>query len=152
MSITKLLFLSILFSIAPGWEESFKDAQAKADNSEKHLLIYFSGSDWCANCYRFKQTILEKEDFNAYAEENLILYNADFPRKKKNQLNEEKRSINSDLANRYNKENAFPKVVLIDSEGTLISEFDALSFQSGSSEFIKKIKVGLSKWSFGLNN
>jgi len=145
MLITKLLFISLLITAAPDWEESFEDAQIKADNSEKYLLIYFSGSDWCANCYRFKQSVLQKEDFDSFAKENLVLYNADFPRKKKNQLSEKKRNINNDLASRYNKENTFPKVVLVDSEGKLISEFDGLSFQNGSSEFIDKMKINLPK-------
>lgn len=145
MLIPKILCVFLLIAFTPTWEEDFQDAKLKANDSQKYLVIYFSGSDWCANCYRFKKSVLENTEFNTYAEQNLVLYNADFPRKKKNQLAEEKRNINNELAGKYNKDNIFPKMVMIDSEGTLISEFEGMTFQNGPTDFINQMKLHLSE-------
>lgn len=144
MLINKLLCVFLLIT-ATAWEEDFHLAKSKASDAEKPLLIYFSGSDWCANCYRLKSAVLDDTDFNQYANENLVLYNADFPRKRKNQLDQEKKKVNNDLAVLYNKDNVFPKVVLIDIDGNLITEFEGVTFESGPDKFIDHMKASVSK-------
>ena len=144
MQITQLLcaFLLITTSL---WEDDFQLAQSKANNSEKYLVVYFSGSDWCANCYRFKKSVLEDDQFNQFASENLVLYNADFPRKRKNQLSESKQNANNELARLYNKDSVFPKIVMIDGDGNLISDFNGITFENGASDFINHAKLKLAK-------
>ena len=47
----------------------------------------------------------------------------DFPYKKKNRLPVEQQKHNDDLAAKYNAKGQFPLMVLIDSEGEVLSEF-----------------------------
>lgn len=144
MLINKMLCVFLLITSA-AWEEDFEHAQSKANESEKYILVYFSGSDWCANCFRLKKSVLEDVAFTTFAEENLVLYNADFPRKKKNQLSTEKQNTNNELAKRYNKDSVFPKVVLIDGKGNLVQSFDAIDFQKGAKPFITQVQSRIQK-------
>ena len=65
---------------ADGWETDFAKASAKAKAEGKHILIDFSGSDWCGWCIKLDKEVFSKKAFKSYAKENLILVLADFPR------------------------------------------------------------------------
>ena len=85
-------FVTIAFCIVTAmlhsqeWQTSFDAAIRLSQQEDKPIVLVFSGSDWCAPCIRLKRNILESEEFKSYAAENYVLYNADFPRKKKNKL------------------------------------------------------------------
>lgn len=121
-------FLTLLFFVCFGalqaqeWQDSFADALKKANTEEKPIVLVFSGSDWCAPCIRLKKRILDSEEFRTYASENYVLYNADFPRKKQNQLPEEKSGVNKTLAEKYNPKGYFPLVVVLDKNETVLGE------------------------------
>ena len=104
------------------WQHSFGDAVGQAQNEDKPIVLVFSGSDWCAPCIRLKRNILDSEEFKSYASSNYVLYNADFPRKKKNQLPEEKSSVNKTLAEKYNPKGYFPLVVVLDKNETVLGK------------------------------
>jgi len=57
--------------------------------------------------------IFETADFSNYANEHLVLVNADFPRQKKNQLTKELQQQNDMLAEKYNPKGSFPLTVLL---------------------------------------
>lgn len=111
----------------------------KAKRENKNILLYFSGSDWCAPCIRFKKNYVEKTEFQEFAKTNLVVYNADFPRKKSNQLEKEVASFNEKLAEKYNRTGAFPKVILLDFNGRILKEWGKLPTES-LEEFISSLK------------
>ncbi|MAU16701.1 MAG: thiol-disulfide isomerase [Muricauda sp.] len=110
-----LLFTCAGMLQAQEWQDSFDDALAKATVEDKPIVLVFSGSDWCAPCIRLKKHIFDSETFKAYASEHYVMYNADFPRKKKNQLPQDKLNVNKSLAEKYNPKGYFPLVVVLDS-------------------------------------
>lgn len=83
-------------------------------------MLNFSGSDWCAPCILTKKEYFESESFAKMAKDNIVLVNADFPRKKKNQLSPEQTKKNEALAEKYNKEGNFPYTLLLDADGKVI--------------------------------
>ncbi|MEC3965124.1 thioredoxin family protein [Flagellimonas halotolerans] len=99
---------------AQEWQDNFDDALAKAAVENKPIVLVFSGSDWCAPCIRLKKHVFDSGEFKAYASEHYVMYDADFPRKKKNQLPEEKLNVNKSLAEKYNPKGYFPLVVVMD--------------------------------------
>jgi thioredoxin-related protein len=99
-------------------------AQQKARQEHKLVLLNFSGSDWCGPCIRLHQEIFESAVFKNFADSNLILINADFPRKKKNQLSDEQQKKNNSLADKYNAQGSFPYTVLLDEDGKIIKTWD----------------------------
>ncbi len=104
------------------WQENFEDALQLAEEANKPIVLVFSGSDWCAPCIRFKRNILDSEDFMNYSESNYVLYNADFPRKKKNKLPLEISNSNKSLAAEFNSSGYFPLVVVLDKEKSLLGK------------------------------
>lgn len=109
-----------------GWETDFSEAQQKAKKDHKLILLNFSGSDWCGPCIRMHSTIFESQEFKSFADNRLVLINADFPRLKKNQLSKVQQGKNDQLADRYNPNGIFPLTLLLDEEGKVIKSWEGL--------------------------
>ena len=123
----KLFFLFLLLSLgfvqAQNWEVSFEKSQQKALKENKKVLLVFSGSDWCIPCIRLEDKVWNSAPFKTYAEKQLLLYRADFPKRKKNQLPKELNKINQGLASRYNPKGYFPWVVVFSPQGEVKGYF-----------------------------
>ncbi|MDQ5928944.1 MAG: hypothetical protein QG594_722 [Bacteroidota bacterium] len=116
------------------------DALVKnAQQENKKVLLYFSGSDWCAPCMKFKKTYINSVDFQEFSKNNLMLFNADFPRKKANQLNFEQTKENEALAEKYNSKGIFPYIVLLDGNGKILKKWESLPIETVL-EFITQLK------------
>ncbi|MFS4467278.1 thioredoxin family protein [Maribacter sp. 2210JD10-5] len=118
-----LFFLISIFVFSQEWEETYEAAEEKLEGSGKNLLLVFSGSDWCAPCIRMERQFFETADFEDYANENLILYKADFPRKKKNQLAPDLVETNKKLSEKFNPKSYVPLVVLLNKKQEVLGEF-----------------------------
>ncbi|MGB3152602.1 MAG: thioredoxin family protein [Maribacter sp.] len=122
----KFLILALLTSclaFSQKWEESYEIAKSKADNSEGALLLVFAGSDWCAPCIKLDRYIFQSSEFIKYAGENLILYKADFTRKKINRLGPEITEFNKSLAEKFNPKGYFPLAILLDGQENVLGSF-----------------------------
>lgn len=117
----KFLVLLLLVALTTTqWEPDFENAKKTAINEHKLILLNFSGSDWCGPCIMLRKDYIDSEAFQDMAKDNLVLVNADFPRKKKNQLTELQVKRNEALAEKYNKAGQFPYTLLLDSNGTVL--------------------------------
>lgn len=119
-------------------QPDFDKMLMQAKSEHKKVLLYFSGSDWCAPCIKFKKNFIHNDEFKAYADSHILIFNADFPRKKANQLSKELTNQNKNLAEKYNPNGYFPYIVLLDDSGTEIMKWDALPNIS-ITEFIAEI-------------
>jgi thiol-disulfide isomerase/thioredoxin len=105
------------FSFAQNWKSDFEEAKAIAAAENKNILLVFSGSDWCAPCIKLDKVVWQSEAFKKESEKKWIIYKADFPKKKANQLSPELTAANNLLAEKYNKNGSFPLVLLLDKNG-----------------------------------
>ena len=121
-----LLFAFFFLSSFAVWQPSYDVAKKTAKAKHQLILLNFSGSDWCGPCMRMRNEIFSDSGFLKMADTSLILVNADFPRKKKNQLNTVLQKQNNSLADLYNPEGKFPYTVLINADGKLIKTWDGL--------------------------
>lgn len=110
----------LLFVIPIQWEPSFENAKKTAKEKHELILLNFSGSDWCGPCIVLRKDYLESDAFTKMANDNLVLVNADFPRKKKNIPASEVVKRNEALAEIYNKEGSFPFTVLLNADGKVL--------------------------------
>lgn len=117
-------FLFILLCSFAGWQPDFSTARELAKERNQPILLNFSGSDWCLPCIRMRKNIFEYAAFLQMADTNLIMYNADFPRKKKNELTKKLKKENEELAAKYNPEGKFPFTLLLSTDGKVIKEWD----------------------------
>ena len=118
------LFFAVLFMQQPVTE--FEAIKANAKSQHKLILLNFSGSDWCAPCILFKRDYLNSPEFAQLASKELIFVNADFPRKKKNQLSDALVKRNESLAERYNPQGHFPLTLLLDADGKILRKWDGM--------------------------
>lgn len=119
----KLISLLLLVLITIQWEPDFENAKKTAREKHELILLNFSGSDWCAPCIITRRDYFENEAFLSMAKDNLVMVNADFPRKKKNQLSAGAIRQNDALAEKYNKEGNFPYTLLLDADGKILKSW-----------------------------
>lgn len=115
-----LFVLTGFFGYSQDWKSNFDEAKKEAVNENKNILLVFSGSDWCAPCIKLDNVVWKSEVFKSESEKNWVIYKADFPKKKANQLSVEQTESNNKLAEKYNRNGSFPLVILLDKTGKVI--------------------------------
>ena len=63
------------------WETNVTKAMEVSKETKKPLLLFFTGSDWCGWCIRLQKEVLKTPEFAAWAKENVVLVELDYPRK-----------------------------------------------------------------------
>lgn len=101
-----------------------QEAKQLAQKEHRHILLNFSGSDWCGPCIVLRKEVLDDPGFQAFADSMLVLVNADFPRMKKNQLSKEQQQQNDRLADQYNSQGKFPFTLLLDADGKVLKQWE----------------------------
>lgn len=118
-----------------GWMTSLEDAKAEASKRQVPILVDFSGSDWCGWCIKLDKEVFSQKAFKEYADKNLVLLLADFPRKSK--LPEKISAQNSKLAEQFNIE-GFPTVLILNAQG---KEMARTGYQPGGADaYVKHLK------------
>jgi thioredoxin-related protein len=113
-----------LFSSFINWETNFDKAKKTAKEKQELILLNFSGSDWCVPCMNMRKEIFESPVFQKLADADLILVNADFPRKKKNKPAADILKQNNALAEKYNPDGNFPFTVLLNADGKVLKTWN----------------------------
>lgn len=124
-----------------GWLNDYEAAKKQAKEENKPILINFTGTDWCGWCIKIEKEIFSKDEFKAYAKENLILMEVDFPKKK--ELSEEVKAQNKKLDKEFKIE-GYPTIFLIDAEGKKLSE-DLGSHKGDAKGYVELLKGLLAK-------
>lgn len=116
----KLLPIVMLLAVLAQWEPNFENAKKMAKEKHELILLNFSGSDWCGPCILTRRDYFDSEVFTKMANDNLVMVNADFPRKKKNIPAADIVKQNETLAEQYNKQGIFPLTLLLDANGKVL--------------------------------
>jgi thioredoxin-related protein len=134
-----LAVMVLLCAFTGDWETDFAQAKSKAQQEHKYILLNFSGSDWCGPCIRMKKELFETTAFKTFADANLVLVNADFPRQKKNRLPKALQQQNDQLADTYNTAGSFPYTVLLNANGRVLKAWDGFPKENAAA-FVNSIK------------
>lgn len=110
--------LGLAASAEKGWMTDFEAARKKAAELERPILVDFTGSDWCGWCIKLDREVFSKKAFQTYADKNLVLFVADFPRSKKQ--SDEVKEQNQALAEKYRIQ-GFPTILLVDEDGKVLA-------------------------------
>lgn len=140
ITLTLIAFLAgaaTLLAVDDNWLKDLDEAKKVAKEENKHIMLEFTGSDWCPPCIKLKEDVLTTSDFKSFAKENLVLVYLDFPRRK--ELSAEQTSHNQKAAQKY-KIQAFPTVILLDSDGEVVGKTMGYprGGKSGFMEFLKE--------------
>lgn len=143
----RLIYLILIFAgfafAGNNWLTNFDEAKEIASKTDKNIMLYFSGSDWCRPCILLKKKVFETDVFEKFAEEKLVLAMFDFPAREKNQLPADQTEHNEKIAALYNPDGNFPQIVIINSKGKKIVEFIGYNNESAH-DYIKKLDKELS--------
>ena len=97
-----------------GWTEDFAAARATAKETNKPILLDFTGSDWCGWCVKLHKNVFDKDEFKSWAARNVVLVMLDFPRNR--EISAEIKRRNGALQTKYNVR-GFPTIVILDPSG-----------------------------------
>lgn len=107
------------FALEAEWLTDVHAALNKAAAEHKYVLLDFTGSDWCPWCIKLKSEVFDQPEFIAFAKENFILVEVDFPRHK--QLSPDQQEANYSLARTYDIQ-GYPTIILTDSMAQKIAK------------------------------
>jgi thioredoxin-related protein len=99
------------------WLPNMTAALAYAKKQNKPILAYFSGSDWDEWGKKLDKEVLKSDNFAKWANDNVILFQADFAANKKQDLYKKQ---NEDLKTKYQVA-VVPTFLLLDSDGEVIA-------------------------------
>ncbi len=77
------------------WYDNLDKAMEVSNKTKKPMMLFFTGSDWCGWCIRLQKEVFKTPEFTAWAKDNVVLVELDFPRRK--QLAPEIRTQNMQL-------------------------------------------------------
>ncbi len=139
--VLAVLSVGIVAQAGDGWGTDFENAKEQAKAENKHVLIDFSGSDWCSWCVKLDQEVFSQEAFKAYAKDNLVLVLADFP-KDRSKMPEKVVKQNEKLKAEFGVR-GFPTVFLLDPSGKTVAK---TGYQAGGPEaYVEHLKKLISE-------
>jgi len=117
------------------WQTNLEEAVAQAKKEDKAVLVNFTGSDWCKWCMKLNDEVFSQDEFENYAEKNLVLVRLDFPRSIPQ--SPETKLYNNTLAQRYGIQ-GFPTILVFDNQGQLVAK---TGYQpGGASNYVNHIQ------------
>lgn len=118
-----------------GWLDNFEQAKKEAKEHKQPIFAFFTGSDWCGWCVKLKKEVLDTKEFQSFAADNMILFEADFPRQKK--INDKVKKQNAELQKQYGVR-GYPTVFLLDAEGKQVGR---TGYKAGGGEaYVKHLQ------------
>lgn len=124
-------------AFAQDWQTNIDTAKALAKKGNHNIVLVFQGSDWCAPCIKLDKEIWSTAKFQELAKNHFVMLQADFPKRKKNQLSDSQTAHNAKLAEKYNPNGYFPYVVVLSPEGKVLG---SIGYEKSTPEdYFKKL-------------
>lgn len=111
-----LITPTLALAAGEGWSHDVEASLAKAKAEGKHVIMDFTGSDWCGWCIRLNKEVFSHDEFKSQVPNDFVLVELDFPRDKskltaetiaQNKMWQEKLGIRG-----------FPSIVLLTADGS----------------------------------
>ena len=128
--IIAILFITVVSSAqmekpSLTWLTNLEKAEKISKEQDKPILMYFTGSDWCAPCKMLKQDFFESAEFKQKSKD-LVLVMIDYPRRV-DLLSQEQLDYNKTVIAKYNKKQTFPKIVMLNHRGKELGRISGYS-------------------------
>lgn len=136
-SASKLAPPKVSRSVPKGWIEDFALAKTLAKAGHKHILLAFSGSDWCGWCVKLGQDVYTQNEFIDKAKRKFVLVMIDNPRNQ-DSLSTLAREQNRALTQQF-AISGFPSAVICDATGTEIGRIEGY-VKGGPAAYLKAME------------
>jgi protein disulfide-isomerase len=110
------------------WYTDYSKALDASKKSNKPIVLFFTGSDWCTWCNKMEAEILSQPDFVSAVGNKYIFVKLDFPMKTK--LDPRIEAQNNALMDKY-KVDGFPVLIVIDNQEKYITK---ANYQQGGAK------------------
>jgi len=120
------------------WSTNYDNALQKAQNEQKNLLVYFTGSDWCPPCKKLKKDFFETEEFKALSGEYVLLY-VDLPRGR-NLISSDQLMHNQKVLAKLNKRGVFPLITILTGKEKVLDELSGYNMAGDTNKHLKFIE------------
>lgn len=100
---------------AQSWVTDWEQAKKQAAEQKKHLLVDFTGSDWCSWCIKLKKEVFDFAEFSDEASKHFVFVELDYPRDTSG-MSEELLAQNERLKDEFGIE-GYPTIFLTDASG-----------------------------------
>lgn len=120
------------------WDTDFDHALKIAKQKNKPLLVFFTGSDWCGPCKLLEQDFFESVTFQNAAENDLVLYKADFPRRR-DLVSVEQKKKNAELQAKYGVR-GYPTIIILNGKGQILERQVGYNRNLGTDEHFNMLK------------
>ncbi|WP_235904660.1 thioredoxin family protein [Patiriisocius marinus] len=107
------------------WLTNLEEAKKQANKENKNIILFFTGSDWCAPCIALKDDYFNTPAFEDNADKFVLLL-IDYPRRK-DIISPEQMKYNRTIIDKYNKSKSFPKVVMVSKGGRELGKISGYS-------------------------
>ncbi|MFT5303319.1 MAG: thiol:disulfide interchange protein [Mariniblastus sp.] len=127
------------------WHDSYENAVAASRESGKPILADFTGSEWCSWCVKLKRDVFETPEFKAWARDNVVLLELDYPspRKPAGMFAQQGpiQKQNAALKDRYSI-SSFPTVLMLNPNGDVLGK---LGYKNSPQVWIAEAESKLGK-------
>ncbi len=107
------------------WLTNYEKALKNATKERKNVLVYFTGSDWCAPCKMLKKDLFESTEFKTISDSYVLLY-IDIPMNK-DLISAEQLQYNKGLSAKLNKRGAVPLLKILSPNGVELGSYSGYS-------------------------
>ncbi len=125
-----LVFSSLSFgqdsTASLDWMTNIEKARKVSKKTKKPILVYFTGSDWCAPCIKLKEDFFNSEKFRGLAG-RMVLVMIDRPRRI-DIISEKQMVYNRGIIEKYNPNKTFPKMIFLNQRGKVMEELSGYSY------------------------
>lgn len=108
------------------WLTDLAEAKQESITSKKPILIYFTGSDWCAPCKMLKKDFFYTDEFEEKADKFVLLM-IDMPRRT-DIITPEQQEKNNNVVSKYNTSGGYPNLVALNDQLHIIGELSGYTF------------------------
>ncbi len=120
------------------WHYNLDTAKKLAQQKDKNILVYFTGSDWCPPCKMLKKDFFDTTEFSEAATNYVLVY-IDMPRNK-NILSSEQLEHNKKLTTEYNRKGIFPLIKVLNNQGKSLDEHSGYSMNGDTRRHLWLLK------------
>jgi len=103
------------------WQYNLETAKELANKEDKNILVYFTGSDWCAPCKVLKKDFFDTPAFSEAAKNYILVY-VDIPRNQ-DLLSPEQMKQNKEVLAEHNKKGVFPLLKVLNGKGKALDGY-----------------------------
>ncbi|HTL51962.1 MAG TPA: thioredoxin family protein [Planctomycetota bacterium] len=122
------------------WQADFNLATDAARRQNRPILARFTGSDWCIYCIRFHAEIEDTPEFQKWAADHVVLFDADFPQTKPQ--TQSLKDQNQALSDKYGVD-AFPTLLVLYPDGKELARLGYV--QGGVTAWLPDAQAALDK-------